>query len=316
MLTESEITVLSHLSTQTDESLIQRELAEELDWDPGHTSRIVSRLAESELVIREQQNGQYRISLSNAEPTHLFADLAHKFPHVDFPNLLAGPTIQILYYLDAERTAAELTEWTNASRATVYRRLKQLRNVGIVTKRDTRFALTNQFEELAGFARSLVRHMHRQEASDNAAGVRLIWTDVNEYLFSCRTEVTASLFHQTGPDALDQFGISLLTREGQYYFRSEDRAELAPEDLVCHLLLIDDGARYRSYCLLLIASCEIDADVLARSADRYDREAEIDLSDIVQELCTYLESNGAVSGEKLPEWDTFKSTAADYDISV
>ena len=60
----------------------------------------------------------------------------------------------------------------------------------------------------------------------------------------------------------------------------------------------------------------IDADVLARSANRYDREAEIDLSDIVQELCSYLESNGAVSGEKLPEWDTFKSTAADYDISV
>ena len=98
--------------------------------------------------------------------------------------------------------------------------------------------------------------LHRQEASDHAAGIRLIWTDVDEYLFSCWTGVTASLFHQTGPDALDQYGISLLTREDQYYFRSEDRTELAPEDFVCHLLLIDDGARYRSYCLLLIASCD------------------------------------------------------------
>jgi hypothetical protein len=51
-------------------------------------------------------------------------------------------------------------------------------------------------------------------------------------------------------------------------------------------------------------------------AERYDRETEIDLSDIVRELCAYLESRGAVSGEKLPEWDTFKSTAADYDVSV
>ncbi|ARS90503.1 MarR family transcriptional regulator [Natrarchaeobaculum aegyptiacum] len=316
MLSESELTALSHLSTHTEEGLIQRELADELSWDPGHTSRVVSKLAERELIIREQRNGRYRISLSNAEPTERFADLTREFPHVDFPELLAGPSIQLLYYLDATRTAAELTERSTVSRATVYRRLKQLRNVGIVTKRDSQFALTKQFEELAAFARSLVRHLHRQEASDHAAGVRLIWTDVDEYLFSCRTEVTAPLFHQTGPDALDQYGISLLTREGRYYFRSEDRTELAPEDLVCQLLLIDDGARYRSYCLLLIASCEIDANVLARSAGQYDREAEIDLSNIIQELCAYLESNGAVSGEKLPEWDTFKSTAADYDISV
>ncbi|MFC6721608.1 HTH domain-containing protein [Halobacteriaceae archaeon SHR40] len=316
MLSESDLTVLSYLSTQADEGFIQRELADGLDWDPGHTSRVVSNLAENELVTREQQNGRYRVSLSNAEPTERFTDLTREFPHVDFPNLLAGSTIQLLYYLGTERTAAELIEWTGVSRATVYRRLKQLRNVGIATKHDSRFALTSQFRELATFARSLVHHMHRQEASGHATGVRLIWTDVAEYLFSCRTDVTASLFQQTGPGALDQYGIELLTREEQYYFRSEERTELTPDHLVCHLLLIDDGARYRSYCLLLIAACEIETDVLTRTAERYDREAEFDLSGIVQKLCAYLDSDGAVSGAKLPEWDTFKSTAADYHISV
>lgn len=316
MFSESELTVLSYLSTATDECLIQRELADELEWDPGHTSRVVSRLVENGLLSRERRNGRYRVSLSNAEPTERFADLVREFPHVGFPDLLAGSTIQLLYYLNSERTAAELTEWTGVSRATIYRRLKQLRNVGIVTKRDTRFTLTSQFEGLAAFARSLVHHMHRQEANDYATGVRLIWTDVDEYLFSCRTDVTASRFHQTGPEALTQYGISLLTREEQYYFRSEEQPGLQPDDIVCHLLLIDDGARYRSYCLLLIAACEIDADVLMQTAERYDREAEIDLSEIVQELCMYLESDGAVSGEQLPDWDTFKSTAADYNISV
>ena len=316
MLSESELTVLSHLSTDAGEDLIQRELADELGWDPGHTSRVVSNLADSELVIREQQNGRYRVSLSNAEPTERFADLTREFPHVAFPDLLAGPTIQLLYYLNAERTAAELTEWTAVSRATVYRRLKQLRNVGIVTKHDARFSLTEQFEALAAFARSLVRHLHRQEASEHAASVRLIWIDVDEYLFSCRTDVAEPLFHQTGPDALGQYGIDLLTREEQYYFRSEDRADLAPEDLVGHLLLIDDGARYRSYCLLLIAACGIGEETLTRTAERYDRDAEIDLREIIRELCAYLDSNGSVSGERLPEWETFKSTAADYDISV
>ena len=316
MPSESEFTVLSHLSTDRGEELIQRELADELGWDPGHTSRVVSNLADSELVIREQQNGRYRISLSNAEPTERFADLTREFPHVEFPDLLAGPTIQLLYYLNAGRTAAELTEWTDVSRATVYRRLKQLRKVGIITKHDARFSLTEQFEALAAFARSLVRHLHRQEASEHAASVRLIWIDVDEYLFSCRTDVAEPLFHQTAPDALGQYGIDLLTREEQYYFRSEDRADLAPEDLVCHLLLIDDGARYRSYCLLLIAACGIGEETLTRTAERYDRDAEIDLKGLIREFCAYLDSNGSVSGERLPEWETFKSTAADYDVSV
>ena len=316
MLSEPELTVLSHLSTEASEGLIQRELADALDWDPGHTSRVVSSLAESGLVIREQQDGGYRVSLSNAEPTERFADLVREYPHIDFPDLLAASTIQFLYYLNDGRTAAELTKWTDASRATVYRRLKQLRKVGIVTKRDDRFALTEQFDDLATFARSLVHHMHRQEARNHAAGVRLIWTDVDEYLFSCRTDLSEPLFQQTGPDALNKYGIQLLTKEEQYYFRSEDRAAIAPVDLVCHLLLIDNGARYRSYCLLLIASCGIDADGLTRTAERYEREGDTDLKGIIEELCAYLDTGGEVSGEKLPEWDTFKSTAADYNISV
>lgn len=316
MLSESELTILSYLSTEGVNGVIQRQLADSLEWDPSHTSRVVSKLAELSLVTREQQHGRYRVSLSNAEPTERFADLAREFPHVDFAGLIAGSSIQLLYHLDTERTAAELTDWTDVSRATVYRRLKQLRNVGIVTKRDNRFALTSQLQGLAAFARSLVRHMHRQEARDHATGVRLIWLDVDEYLFSCRTDVTASPFHRTGPDALEQYGIPLLTREEQYYFRSEDRTKLAPEDLVCHLLLIDDGARYRSYCLLLITVCGIGVEALTETADRYDREADLNLTETIQALCTYLETSGDVAGEKLPEWDTFKSTAADYDMSV
>jgi len=316
VLSESELTVISHLSTHVAEGLTQQKLANELDWGPGHTSRVVSSLTESGLVLRDRQKGRYRVSLSNAEPTERFADLAREFSHVDLPGLLAGSTIQLLYYLDEERTAAELTEWTDVSRATVYRHLKQLQNVGITTKRDNCFSLTEQFADLATFARSLVRHLHRQEAGEHAAGIRLIWTDVDEYLFSCQSEVNASLFHQTGPDALEQYGVPLLTRDSQYYFRSEEQTMVAPEDLVCHLLLIDDGARYRSYCLLLIAECDLQADTLARRAEWYDRGAEIDLSGTVQELCAYLDSEGAESGTKLPEWDIFKSTAADYGISV
>jgi len=308
--------VLSHLSADVEDYLIQRALADALGWDPGHTSRIVSKLAERGLVRREQQHGRYEVALSNAEPSIRFADLVREFPHVDFSALLSGSTIKLLFHLDEERTAAALAERAGVSRATVYRRLNQLQNVGMVTKRDARFAVTSQFEEVVAFALSLVSHLHRQEAAEHTSGVRLIWTDVDEYLIRCQTSISLASFHETGPKALDQYGIPLLTRDEHYYFRSQDRSSLTPADLVCQLLLIDDGARYRSYCLLLITAQEIDGETLTQTAERYDRVADIDLQNITQELCTYLESNGAESSEKLPDWNEFKSTAADYDISV
>jgi len=76
---------------------------------------------------------------SNAELIERFTDLAREFSHVDFSGLPAGSTIQLPYYLDTERTAAELTEWTGVSRATVYRHPNQLQNVGIVSKSATTF---------------------------------------------------------------------------------------------------------------------------------------------------------------------------------
>ena len=308
--------MLSHLSADADKRLIQRALADALGWDPGHTSRIVSKLAERGLVRREQQHGRYEIALSNAEPSIRFADLVREFSHVDFSDLLSGSTIKLLFHLDEERTAATLAERAGVSRATVYRRLNQLQNVGMVTKHDARFAVTSQFEEVVAFALSLVSHLHRQEAAEHTSGVRLIWTDVDEYLIRCQTSISSASFHETGPKALDQYGIPLLTRNEHYYFRSQDRSSLTPADLVCQLLLIDDGARYRSYCLLLITAQEIDGEMLTQTAERYDRVADIDLQNITQELCTYLESRGEESGAKLPDWNEFKSTAADYDISV
>ncbi|WP_449267301.1 hypothetical protein [Halalkalirubrum salinum] len=65
---------------------------------------------------------------------------------------------------------------------------------------------------------------------------------------------------------------SRLTQESQYYLRSKKQVEIASEDIVCHLLLINDGGRYRSYCLLLIIDCELEPDTLTRTAGRYDRE--------------------------------------------
>ena len=71
-------------------------------------------------------------------------------------------------------------------------------------------------------------------------------------------------------------------------------------------LLIDDGSRYRKYCLLLLS--HVDEEDLREQAVKYG------LEDVIDALLQYLETHGEVDDDRLPEWDEFEELAADYKI--
>ena len=52
--------------------------------------------------------------------------------------------------------------------------------------------------------------------------------------------------------------------------------EVSPAELCCHTLLIDDGSRHRSYCLLLLSHVDVDEADLRAQAAKYGLEDEID----------------------------------------
>lgn len=316
MLSQTELRVISGLVYIEGERVTVRELSDRLDWSETHTLRVVADLESKEYIDVEQRQGVKHLSLSFIRPVEEFVDLAREFEHVDFPDLVAGSALRILYYLDTDRTATELTELTGLSRATVYRRLGSLRNVGIVRKNHSRFALTDDFTPLAEFARAVATHDHRMEARTHGVQAHLIWESVDEYLFSCRSELTATEFHETGPGIFERHGVPLLTRDRNHYIRSERLTEVTTAELVCHTLLIDDGARYQSYCLLLITEHDIDQSTLVDVATHYDRDGEIGLADIVTQLCTYIASGGDVTTNRLPDWNEFEQMATEYEISL
>ena len=57
--------------------------------------------------------------------------------------------------------------------------------------------------------------------------------------------------------------------EGNYYLFSEEIDAITPAELCCHTLLIDDGSRYRKYCLLLLSHVDIDEEDLREQAVKY-----------------------------------------------
>lgn len=74
------------------------------------------------------------------------------------------------------------------------------------------------------------------------------------------------------------------------------------------MFVIDSGAQAQSYCLLLLSHVDVDRDELRAQAVMYD------VDDLVDDLCTYLNTSGEQRTSRLPEWEDFQELAEDYDI--
>ena len=129
-------------------------------------------------------------------------------------------------------------------------------------------------------------------------------------LAQTETEIDKEAFHETGLAQLAAFDLQFLLTDHRYYFYSEELDVLSPAELCCHTLLIDDGSRYRSYCLLLLRQVDVDEGDLRTQAVKYDLEDEINA------LLRYLESHGDVTDDRLLEWDEFQKLAAEYEIET
>jgi len=102
------------------------------------------------------------------------------------------------------------------------------------------------------------------------------------------------------------FDLQFLLTGHRYYVYSEELDAVSPAELCCHTLLIDDGSRHHSYCLLLLS--HVDEDDLRDQVAKYGFEDEIDA------LLRYLETQGEVNDDRLREWNEFQELAADYEV--
>jgi len=212
----------------------------------------------------------------------------------------------VLCYLDQPRTVSEIADRSDNYRNTVNRVLKRFRDRGLVGTTDGRYEFNADFDRLHGFACELAHHLHRQRLEAVAPKGTILWEDYDEFLAQAETEIDAEGFHETGLDRFAAFDLQFLVTDHRYYVYSEDLDTVSPAELCCHTLLIDDGSRHRSYCLLLLSHVDVDEEGLREQAAKYGLEDKIDA------LLRYLETEREVNDKRLPEWDEFQKLAADY----
>jgi DNA-binding MarR family transcriptional regulator len=306
MLTEGEVRALTALHGEQTVSA----LAANLDRSLSYTSELVDRLETAGLVETRRQGKTKQIRLSDAKALELLAALTQQYAHIDWPELLSGAALRVCYYLDTPRTVTDLARHADVHRTTVHRALAPLQHRGIVYQTDNgAYALNDGFEQLSAFAGELTHHMHRQTVEEQTDTYTILWESLDEFIVQTTAEITEEHFVPTGPDQFQRYGLPLLARDRRYYLYSETTSELTPELLCCHTLVIDSGPRAQSYCLLLLSHVDIDRDELRAQATRHG------VDDVINDLCTYLDTNGDQRTSRLPEWEDFQELAAEYEVT-
>jgi len=286
------------------------ELATKLDHSESYLSRAVSDLVEKGLVYTERDGRRKRVVPSNARAVELYQDLVRQHSHIEFSELVTGKSLEVLYYLDQPRTVAEIAARSDNYRNTVNRVLKRFRDRGLVGTVDGHYEFNADFDRLHAFARELTHHLHRHRLETVAPKGTILWEGFDEFLAQAETDINAAGFHETGLARFAAFDLQFLLTGHRYYVYSEGLDEVSPAEFCCHTLIIDDDSRHRSYCLLLLSHVDIDEEHLQEQAAKYDLEDEIDA------LLQYLETQGEVDNDRLPEWDEFRDLAADYEVEL
>lgn len=307
MLSEAELKVLSHLYGEQSVS----ELAEEFDKTLSYTSELISRLEQTGLIDTRKRGQTKFVSPSDVRAIELLQDLTQRHSHIEWPELLAGATLKVLYYLNTPRSIADLAGRTPVHRSTIYRAIEPLAHRGIVYKTDdSAYALNDGFGILSRFARELAHQRHRETIETHTSTYTILWEAVDEFLVQTSDQINHTNFLPTGPAQFQAYDLPLLARERRYYLYSKSSSESSPAALCCHMLVIDDGTRTQSYCLLLLSHVDVDTDELPHQADKYG------VADTVDDLLAYLETCGAKTTSALPAWEEFESLAEEYEVSL
>jgi DNA-binding MarR family transcriptional regulator len=308
MISERELRVLSALDSPKG----RQELADELNYREDTVSDALNDLAQRDLINRERMGNRIIAKPGNARCVEVFQSLTKSNLHIDFPDLLTPSLLNILFYLSSDEawTATELAEQTGHARATIYRGLRTLTNRAMAVKKHSQYRLTEEFDKLHVFAYELRHHTHVVRIKQDIGSGTIVWESHEEFLVRTETDVEQPDYHRTGLDAFAEYGLQFFTTSEQYYFYSAERESLSPEDLFCHLLLIENDSRHRKYALLLAAKVDLSPERLKAAAEEYG------ITETVEPLLEFLETEGEESSAATPRWEEFETLANEYEVEL
>ena len=306
MYTEAELRLLGALDGDATVS----ELADDLNHSVNYVSELVNRADAKGLIHTHKSGKSKRVQRSDAKAVELFDTFVQQYSHIPFPELLGGSALCVLYHLNAPRSTTDLATLVGVHRSTVHRSLSPLQERGIVYKSDGEYVINDEFEGLVTLAREFAHLRNRTRVEEHVDSYTILWESLEEFLVQTDDMIESDSFVTTGPERFQLFDLPLLARQRRYYLYSESKSDISAAELCCHMLVIDDGPRTRSYCLLLLKSEAVDRDEVLSLAETYG------IKSVVSDLFVYLDTEGVERPDRMPTWREFRALADEYEVTV
>lgn len=166
------------------------ELATKLDHSESYLSRAVSDLVDKGLAYTELDGRGKRIVPSDARAVDFYQDLVRQYFHIDFPELLTGKALEVLYYLDQPRTVSEIADWSDNYHNTVNGVLKRFRDRSLVETVDGHYKFNADFDHLHEFARELTPYVYRYRFEVVVPNGTILWKDYDEFFAQAETSIS------------------------------------------------------------------------------------------------------------------------------
>lgn len=292
------------------------ELAERTAYSRDHVYRVLDRLLESGLI--EESRGprnQRQVRASDAPVVEAYRRLVGQLGHIEWPELLSARTIRVCWFLDEPRRVVTIADRLGLSRQAVSSALSPLKDRAMLSPAGPEYALVDDLEPLAEFVREAVTHEHRRRVRKAAPTATVEWCDPKRALVRVqRREETEVLqasddWQLTGLAGFREFGLTFFL-SGEPAFWHDPLGELAPEELVCHTLVLGADSRRVSYAMLLIEEASVERESLVETASWYGLESTVE--QMFGALAGNLELNADI---RLPGKSEYAALKDQYGVS-
>jgi len=277
----SEIRIIKLLA---EESTPLGRLAEKIGMSQSWTSRLVDELESDNLVEKG-----ISIKLADTYEAHLLVSLSKRF---SLEKVLAGKREEILKSLfSSPKTITEL-ENENFSKSTIYDAMNDLREIGVVSKENGEYRITD--EELREVLK--VRSRRQFLKSYSAGDEKII-----------KTRKTDLEGEPTAFSAFTRYGVLYRPSE-TYLYRGG--LELGIEKVLIHAMKFTENKKQMAVCAVFYLKhrSSLKPNILWKEAGRWDCLKKF------ADMLAYLDRREVKESELFLPWDEFIEFCEDYDV--
>ncbi|MDR1991891.1 MAG: hypothetical protein LBQ98_00055 [Nitrososphaerota archaeon] len=276
-----------------------------LNIKPSRLTYTLKKLQNKDLIKITRKGTKKQATFNSAKHATLLKNLLSIYDYVDWENILKDKSIKIL-----SQISTKSNKQTDVARNTFWRYTKDFKSRGIITQENK---ISTQFSTLTEFLAEYQNFFSQKIANKLSDNSVILWQHDLELLI--KTPKTAKplnkKFQKTATSLFPLFDLSLFSNF-DFYFFSQAKEIIKPEDAILHTLLLERGnMRYSTYALLLLKKMEkqIDQTYLQREAKHYGLENQV--KHMLEFLQTHIRTNNE---QFLPTWEDFAEKAHEYGV--